>query len=73
MADTKQYLRGLIEHYEFLLGQTPQQEWVNTHKELITEEKFKCQYKLHQIVEADIEGMIMANACACPFQGTNLI
>ena len=64
MVDTKTYLRELIRHYQYLLERTTQLDWVNTHKELITEELFKCQYRLHKLMEVDTEAMITANACA---------
>ena len=60
--DTKQHLSELIQHYDFIL-ENPDLP-INIFKALITEEKYSCMHKLRKIKEADIEGMIMANAYA---------
>ncbi len=62
--DTKQYLREIIEHYDFLLQQDQTNSLVETFKPLIQEEKYKCMHHLRKVREAELEGMIMANACA---------
>ena len=62
--DTKKYLHELIEHYEYLLNLDYENALVENHRQLITEEKYKCIHKLRQIKEADLIGMIMANVTA---------
>jgi hypothetical protein len=72
MEDSKQYLLELIDHYQFLLEQHPQQDWVNMYTDLIREELFKCQHQLRRIKEVDTEGKIMASVSAFRFLDMNL-
>lgn len=72
-VDTKQYLREIIEHYDYLLNLDQTNSLVETFKPLIQEEKYKCMHHLRKVREAELEGMIMANACAFPFHSTNFI
>lgn len=59
-SDTKNYLKQLIQHYDLIL-ENPDSP-LNTYKPLIQEWKYECMHKLRKIKEADVEGMIMANA-----------
>ena len=67
--DTKQYLRELIQHYESIL-ENPDSP-INIFTPLIKEEKYSCMHKLRKLKEADMEGMIMANAFASAFPFTS--
>lgn len=63
-VDTKQYLREIIEHYDYLLNLDQTNSLVETFKPLIQEEKYKCMHHLRKVREAELVGSIMANACA---------
>ena len=67
--DAKQYLRELIQHYESIL-ENPDSP-INIFTPLIKEEKYSCMHKLRKLKEADMEGMIMANAFASASPFTN--
>jgi hypothetical protein len=69
--DTKKYLHDLIEHYEYLLNLDQKNPLVETFKIFIQEEKYKCLHQLRKVKEAEVEGMIMANASVCPFHSMN--
>ena len=68
--DKRQYLNQLISHYDLIL-QNPKTP-LNTYKSFIEEEKYQCMQRLRKIKEADIEGMIMANASSGAFHFIDL-
>jgi len=59
----------LIQHYESIL-ENPDSP-INIFTPLIKEEKYSCMHKLRKLKEADMEGMIMANAFASASPFTN--
>ena len=69
MLDTRLHLVELIQHYDLILENEDLP--LNIFKTLIQEEKYSCMHKLRKIREADMVGMIMANASASAFLFTN--
>lgn len=67
--DSKQHLSELIRHYDFIL-ENPDLP-INIFNPLIKEEKYSCMHQLRKLREADMEGMIMANAFASASPFTN--
>ena len=63
------HLVELIQHYDLILENEDLP--LNIFKTLIQEEKYSCMHKLRKIREADMVGMIMANASASAFLFTN--
>lgn len=62
MSENRSYFVELIQHYDSILQNSDSP--LNIFKTLITEEKYSCMHKLRKLREADMEGMIMANAYA---------
>ena len=67
-VDHKQYLRELIDHYEYIL-KNPANPIYELHT-LVEEEKHKCEYQLRKIKESDIESVLKAKTSLLVFPPT---